>query len=110
MIALVIVICSAAIVCFGVSFLLVEDDIWAEKDFDSGYYYDDYEELKNAILQVAQKDDVKLCCDAIYSFHMRYRSFWKNVEADTDLLIELLDKKLYEINCKKSYSLINFQN
>jgi hypothetical protein len=110
MIVLIIIICSAALICFFVSTFLVEEDIWAEKQLDSGLYYEDYEELRKAITEVAHKHEIKLCCDAIYSFRLRYRNFFKNVEADTEYLIELLDKKLYELNCKKSYSLINFLN
>ena len=79
MIALVIVICSAAIICFGVSFFLAEDEIWAEKELDSGVYYDDFEELRKAITEVAHKQEIKLCCDAIYSFRVRYRYILKNV-------------------------------
>jgi hypothetical protein len=96
----VLVIFLYAAVVFFVS-VEAENDHKINPDF---YQYE-FENLKIKILNAVEKCEIKNLCEAVYLFSLNYRK-QKEVEKHTDTLIQMLDKKLYEINGRKTESFI----
>jgi len=94
-ITVVIIFLYAAVVFF----VSVESE--NDQKFDPEFYEYDYETLKNNILNAVEKYEIKNLCEAVYFFSLNYRK-QNEVEKHTDTLIKLLDKKLYEINGRKT--------
>ena len=76
-----------------------------DKNVNPEFYHEDFENLKIKILKAVEKYEIKNLCEAVYFFSLNYRK-QKEVEKHTDTLIQMLDKKLYEINGRKSESYI----
>lgn len=96
----VLVIFLYAAVVFFVSVEAENDE-----NLNPEFYHEDFEDLKTKILNAVEKCEIKKLCEAVYFFSLNYRK-QNGVENLTDTLIQLLDKKLYEINGKKSETFI----
>jgi len=96
----VLVIFLYAAVIFFVT-IEAENDVQLEPEF----YHEDFENLKTKILNAVEKCEIKKLCEAVYFFSLNYRK-QNEVEKLTDTLIQMLDKKLYEINGRKTESFI----
>ena len=66
-------------------------------------YKKDLENLRGCIMRAESKKQITMCCEAVYSFRMRYRALARvngKIDKDLDSLIQMLDEQLYKINGK----------
>ena len=94
-----------AIGCFYFFVVKQEDEIesleYSTKSANS--YAVDLENLKNCINKADSTAKIKMCCEAVYFFRMRYRKFFNygiNLEADFDGLVSLIDERNHYLQTK----------
>jgi hypothetical protein len=67
-------------------------------------YSIDLQNIKNCINKAQSSTHIKMCCEAVYCFRMRYRKFFSydiDTEADFDELITLIDKRNHYLQTQK---------